>query len=114
MAFSVGGAGGGEGAVSGHPELGELDNSKLAGLVFELASQLHIERTRRLALEAALASRGMLTPAEIEAAGADAAFRDRASAEADLSIRRLLRVLSDSADERAPLRAEAPTGDGEL
>lgn len=99
--------------MSGHPELGELDNSKLAGLVFELASQLHIERTRRLALEAALGSRG-LTPAEIEAAGQEAACRDRASAEADRSIRKLLRVLSDSADERAPLRAEAPTGDGEL
>jgi hypothetical protein len=100
--------------VSDHPELGELDNSKLAGLVFELASQLHIERARRLALEAALASRGVLTPAEIEAAGEDAAFRDRASAEADLAIRKLLRVLSDSADERAPLRAEAPPQGGEL
>jgi len=100
--------------VSEHPELGELDNSKLAGLVFELASQLHMERARRLALEAALASRGMVTYAEIEAAGDVAAFREQVSAAADLSIRKLLRVLSDSADERVPLRAEAPAKDGGL
>lgn len=91
-----------------HPEFGELDNATLGALLFELASQLHVERTRRLALEAALAQRGVLRPDQIEAAGNEAACVDAARAAADLSIRKLLRVLSESPDERAPLRAEAP------
>lgn len=98
--------------MSINPEFGTLDNSTLAGLVFELASQLHVERTRRLALEAALARRGLLSAAEIEAAGDGTACRTEASAAADASIRKLLRVLSDSPDERAPLRAEAPAANG--
>jgi hypothetical protein len=94
--------------VSARPEFGELDNATLAALLFELASQLHIERTRRLALEAALASSGIVTPAKIEAAAQDASFREEAATAADLSIRKLMRVLSESPDERVPLRAEAP------
>jgi hypothetical protein len=94
--------------VSAHPEFGALDNATLAALVFELASQLHIERTRRLALEAALASAGLVTPAKIEAAAEDDAFREEAGRAADGSICKLLRVLSESPDERVPLRAEAP------
>ena len=89
-------------------ELGGLDNSKLAALVFELASQLHIERARRLALEAALIARGTLSEADIETAGNDAALRRTAAEAADLAVRRLLRVLSESPDDRAPLRGEAP------
>lgn len=87
---------------------GDLDNATLAGLVFELASQLHIERTRRLALEAALAAQGVVLPAAIESAGATVAFREAAGNAADASIRKLLRVLAESPDERAPLRGEAP------
>jgi hypothetical protein len=94
--------------VSARPEFGGLDNATLAALIFELASQLHIERTRRLALEAALACSGTVTPAAIEALTEDAAFRAQAGNAADLSVRKLLRVLSESADERVPLRAEAP------
>jgi hypothetical protein len=93
--------------MSAHPEFGELDNAKLAALLFELASQLHIERTRRLALESALASSGAVTPAMIETAGGTASFRATSADAADLSIRKLLRVLSESNDERVPLRAEA-------
>jgi hypothetical protein len=73
-----------------------------------LASQLHIERARRLALQAALASSGIVTGAMIEAAAEDASLREQTAAAADLSIRKLLRVLSESPDERVPLRAEAP------
>lgn len=97
--------------MSAPVEFGGLDNSKLAALVFELASQLHIERARRLALEAALVARGTLSEAQIEAAGSEAAFRRRAAEAADLAVRRLLRVLSESPDDRAPLRGEAPDAD---
>lgn len=99
--------------MSPHPEFGGLDNATLGGLILELASQLHVERTRRLALEAALAEAGVVAPATIEKAGAQAALRERAAKAADESIRKLLRVLSDSKDERVPLRAESggATGD---
>ena len=93
--------------MSAHPEFGELNNATLAALVFELASQLHIERTHRLALQAALASSGIVTPSTIEAAGEDAAFREEVGKAADQSIRKLLRVLSESPDARVPLRTEA-------
>lgn len=88
-------------------EFGELDNATLAALVFELASQLHIERTRRLALEATLVSRGIVTPATLEAAGESASFREEAANAADLSIRKLLRLLTESPDRQVPLRGEA-------
>ena len=93
-------------------EFGELDGAKLAGLIFELASQLHVERARRLALEAALASAGLVPPAAVVAAGESAACREAAGRAADASIRKLLRVLSESADERAPLRGESPGPSG--
>jgi hypothetical protein len=95
--------------VSEHPEFGELDNATLTALVFELASQLHIERTRRLALEAALASDGILTSAQLQAASESASLREESGKAADLSIRKLLRVLSESPDERVPLRSETPS-----
>lgn len=88
--------------------LGELGSARLAALLFELASQLHLERTHRLALEVALARRGLVTPADIEAAAENEAFRQKSSEAADLAVRKLLRVLSESPDERAPLRAEVP------
>jgi hypothetical protein len=55
-----------------------------------------------------LFKRGILAASEIDAAGEDAAFREEASRAADLAIRKLLRVLSESADQRVPLRDEAP------
>jgi hypothetical protein len=99
--------------VSARPEFGGLDNAALGALILELASQLHVERTRRLALEAALAAAGVVAPATIEKMGEQAALREQAANAADQSIRKLLRVLSDSKDERVPLRAEdgRTTGD---
>ena len=94
--------------MSAPEEFGELDSSKLAALIFELASQLHIERSRRLALEAVLVRRGVLAAAEIDALGEDAAYRRQASEAADLAVRKLLLLLCESDDARAPLRAEAP------
>ncbi|MGH8137122.1 MAG: hypothetical protein ACREVV_02840 [Steroidobacteraceae bacterium] len=94
--------------MSAHPEFGEIGNATLAALIFELASQLQIERTRRLALEAALANSGIVMPAKIETVSEEAWFREEATKAADLSIRKLLRMLSESPDERVPLRTEAP------
>ncbi len=88
------------------------DNAALTGLVFELASQLHVERTRRQALEAALVRKALVTPEEIEAAGNVDAFRRENEAALDRSIRKLLDILTESTDRRVPLRAEAPAQGG--
>lgn len=94
--------------MSTPPEFGEISASKLAGLIFELASQLHVERAQRLALEATLEARGLITPEAIESTAAETRLRVSSEAAADASIRALLRVLSEASDERAPLRNEAP------
>ena len=94
-------------------EFGKLDCATVAALVFELAAQLHVERSSRLALEAALLQRRVLEPGQIAAAGETAELRAAAARAADESVRRLLRVLSESSDHRAPLRAEAPRADGD-
>jgi hypothetical protein len=80
------------------------DPERLAGLVFELASQLHIERTQRIALEIALARAGAVNPGDVEKLAGDAELRRRTAAELDASMAKLMRVLTEHADERRPLR----------
>ena len=89
-------------------EFGHLDTSTLTALIFELAAQLHVERTARLALQSALLAQGLLTDREIESIGEDSHFKRHTSEAADKAVRRLLRTLLESSDERAPLRAESP------
>lgn len=87
-----------------------LDAERLAGLVFELASQLHVERARRVALELALERAGVLATGAAEALATDDEYRRRAGAGLDEAMRKLMRVLAESEDPRAPLRHEAPAG----
>ncbi len=83
---------------------------KLAGLVFELAQQLHVERARRMALEAALMRAGLIDMDAIVAA--EAAGRGESAAAAEEAVARLMRVLTECGDAKAPLRAEALPGRG--
>jgi hypothetical protein len=92
--------------------LGSTVADRLAGLVFELASQLHVERTRRLALEAALARAGVLPAGSGEALADDPALLAAARGELDRAMERLMRILSEQGDARTPLRAEALPGFG--
>ncbi|HEX5461524.1 MAG TPA: hypothetical protein VFX20_16295 [Steroidobacteraceae bacterium] len=85
-------------------ELGGVDTSRLATLILELAAQLHVERTKRLALEATLARLGIVGAAQIDATASDPAYRQQTAQLADESVRGLLRALSESPDERRPLR----------
>ena len=85
------------------------DTERLAGLVFELASQLHAERSRRMALEIALERAGLLAPGAADALGEDPALLARSRAGLDRSMRGLMRILTEAADPRAPLRGEAKT-----
>ncbi len=80
------------------------DPERLAGLVFELASQLHAERARRIALEQALVSAGVLAAGDVEAAAP--AARSETSAALDRAMHGLLRVMAESTDPRTPIRHE--------
>ena len=80
------------------------DLERLAGLVFELASQLHAERARRIALEQALVSAGVLAAGDVEAAAP--AARSETSAALDRAMHGLLRVMAESTDPRTPIRHE--------
>ena len=83
-----------------------LDAERLAGLVFELASQLQVERSQRVALELALERAGVLKPDAVAALAGDDELRRRSGNELDQAMAKLLRVLTESADARGPLRGE--------
>ncbi len=85
-----------------------LDNERLAGLIFELASQLHIERAHRIALELQLERGGGLTADWQSALAKDPEYRRRCSTELDAAMSKLMRVLAEGDDPRTPLRHEAP------
>lgn len=80
-------------------------SDRLAGLVFELAAQLHAERAQRIVLQTALRSRGLLDGADIAAAADHAAAGIAAALE--ISQRRLLDVIVELDDVSGPLRHEA-------
>lgn len=84
------------------------DAGRLAGLLFELAAQLHIERTRRLALETALERNGLLAPGAADALAGDSALLTLCRAELEESMRKLMRVLGDDPDPRKPLSSDVP------
>jgi hypothetical protein len=90
-----------------HSYLQDVGPDRLAGLLFELAAQLHAERQRRMALEHVLVRRGLLDRSEIEALASDGAFLGTAQAALDANLRRLLRILEETGDARGPLRGEA-------
>jgi hypothetical protein len=80
------------------------DRQQLAGLVFELASQLHVERAQRVALEVALQRAGLVDAATLQALTDDPELRRRDREMLEESIARLLRVLTEEADPSRPLR----------
>jgi hypothetical protein len=90
-----------------HAYLTNVTPDQVAALVFELASQLHVERQRRMALETLLRRQGVITEAALETLADDASFMDAARAELDHNLRRLLRIVTETGDPTGPLRAEA-------
>jgi hypothetical protein len=93
--------------MSDHEYLRQVSPDRLAALVFELAAQLHVERTQRLALETVLARAGVIAPGAPEALADDPALLAVAREKLDRSIRALLRIVTETGDAKAPLRPEA-------
>jgi hypothetical protein len=80
---------------------------QVAAMVLELAAQLYVERQRRMALEAVLTRHGVLDAGAPDAMVTDETFLATARAELDASLRRLLRIMTETGDPSGPLRAEA-------
>ncbi|MDB5366885.1 MAG: hypothetical protein JWM77_2812 [Rhodospirillales bacterium] len=93
--------------MSDDPLAPDLDSGRLAALVFELASQLHAERSARIALEAALIRAGITTEIEINQAAEAPLTRETVAAALARSMLKLMRVLRESDDPRTPTRHEA-------
>lgn len=93
--------------MSDHQYLRDVSPDRLAALVFELAAQLHVERTQRLALEAVLERAGVLAPGATQALADDSQLLATALEQLDASIRALLRIVTEAGDAKAPLRPEA-------
>jgi hypothetical protein len=88
------------------------DVERLTGLVFELASQLHAERARRIALEQTLAEAGALPDGWEASFQADERYSERCQAALDDAMARMMQIMAESTDPRTPLRREAAAFDG--
>lgn len=89
-----------------HTYLQPASIDQVAAMVLELASQLHVERQRRMALELLLLRQGAIPdPATL---AEDPALLEAARTALDTNLRRLLRIMTETGDPSAPLRAEAP------
>lgn len=84
-----------------------VDMERLTGLVFELASQLHVERARRIAIEVALEAAGLIDARALAAAAETPEFAGRSAAALDEAMRKIMRVITEGEDPKGPLRAEA-------
>lgn len=87
-----------------HVYLKPQDLDRLGEIVLELAQQLHVERARRIALEQALAAKGLLDSAAIDAAAASTATQEASRRELDAALERILRIMTASGGPEAPLR----------
>lgn len=83
-----------------------LDSERIVGPIFELASQLQVERAQRIALELALERAGVLKSDAIGALAGDPELNARSSEELDRAMAKLLRVITELSDARGPLRHE--------
>jgi hypothetical protein len=92
----------GASAAFGSPSL-----EQLTGLVMELAAQLHVERARRIALQAALEAAGVLAQNASEEVAVSDDVKAKTRAALDEAMTGLVRVMTESPDVRAPLRAPA-------
>jgi hypothetical protein len=92
--------------------LASTDVDQLAGLVFELAAQLHVERQRRLALEEVLVRRHVVNRDDLERLAADERFGAVVADELAKAQQGLLDVLLEDDDARTPLRRRDPHEEG--
>lgn len=82
---------------------------RLAGLVFELAAQVHVERQHRMALEALLLRCGLVSQTELDELSGDDDFMTAVRDALRESQDQLLAILLETDDARHPLRDRPAT-----
>lgn len=82
---------------------------RLAGLIFELAAQLHVERQGRMAIETILLRRGLVSQPELDELVGDDDFAADVRDALRESQDQLLAILVETDDARHPLRDRPAT-----
>ncbi len=75
------------------------DNASLGAMLLELASQLHVERTRRIALEVLLDRAGLLAKNAFVGLGDDPEFAARTQCELHASMQSLMAIMCGESKE---------------
>lgn len=87
-----------------HAYLEGIATDQLAALVFELASQLHVERQRRIALEMTLQRAGLLQSDTLDSLAGDDEIVGESRSQLDGALCRLLRIMTENGERQSPLR----------
>lgn len=79
---------------------------RMAALVWQLAQELHVTRQRLLHLEQLLVDDGTLRAGQLDEYVPAPEHADRMAADGTAMVDRLIRVLAETDDRRAPMRAQ--------
>ena len=86
--------------------LGAEDTDTVVSLVWQLAQELHVTRQRLLVLEDVLAESGVLEADAVERHVPAGTTSDRLAQDREELLSRLVRVLTEIDDHRAPMREQ--------
>ena len=86
--------------------LGPEETDTVVSLVWQLAQELHVTRQRLLVLEDVLAESGVLGTDAVEEHTPGSAARVRLAQDKERLLGRLVRVLTETDDHRAPMREQ--------
>lgn len=86
--------------------LGPEETDTVVSLVWQLAQELHVTRQRLLVLEDVLAESGVLGTDAVEEHAPGSAARVRLAQDKERLLGRLVRVLTETDDHRAPMREQ--------
>lgn len=83
---------------------GSPEVDRLVSLVWQLAQELYVTRSRLIALEGALTGHGALPADALEPSALSEATRQAVAEDNRATMERLIRVLTETDDHRAPMR----------
>ena len=85
---------------------GSPEVDRLVSLVWQLAQELYVTRSRLIALEGALIDRGALPADGLEPSALTEATRQAVAKDNRATMERLIRVITETDDHRVPMREQ--------
>jgi hypothetical protein len=85
---------------------GSPEVDRLVSLVWQLAQELYVTRSRLIALEGALTAHGALPADALEPPALSEATRQAVAEDNRATMERLIRVLTETDDHRVPMREQ--------